>query len=62
MEAVISSPMAQSGTVITLVTAVLTIGGPFANASLYVGDLEVNVNEDQKLSLIHVLFKITHIK
>jgi hypothetical protein len=54
--------MAQSGTVITLVTAVLTIGGPFANASLYVGDLEVNVNEDQKLSLIHVLFKITHIK
>jgi hypothetical protein len=33
MEAVISSPMAQSGTVVALVTATLTIGGSFSNAS-----------------------------
>ncbi|WJX84742.1 hypothetical protein P8452_67283 [Trifolium repens] len=59
---VISSPMAQSGTVVALVAATLTTRGSLVNASLYVGDLEENGNEGQLLILIHVHFKITNIK
>lgn len=61
MAAAISSPMAQSATAVTPATAAL-VGGPFANASLYVGDLEGNVNEGQLYDLFSQVAQVVSIR
>ncbi|XP_045809594.1 polyadenylate-binding protein 3-like [Trifolium pratense] len=62
MAAVISSPMAQSPTIVAPATAALTTGGPFANASLYVGDLEGSVNEGQLFDLFSQVAQVVSIR
>jgi polyadenylate-binding protein len=62
MAAVISSPMAQSPTVVAPATAALTTGGPFANASLYVGDLDGSVNEGQLFDLFSQVAQVVSIR
>jgi len=59
--AAISSPMVQSPTMVAPATAALT-GGPFANASLYVGDLEESVNEGQLFDLFSQVAQVVSIR
>ncbi|KAK7357157.1 hypothetical protein VNO80_16440 [Phaseolus coccineus] len=60
MAAVVSSPMTQS---VTATAAPSTLGGgPFSNASLYVGDLDGNVNEEQLYDLFSQVAQIVSIR
>ncbi|CAI8604292.1 unnamed protein product [Vicia faba] len=61
MAAAISSQIAQSATVVAPMTAALT-GGPFANASLYVGDLEGSVIEAQLFELFSPVAPVLSIR
>ncbi|KAG4908019.1 hypothetical protein AAZX31_20G158200 [Glycine max] len=65
MAAAISSPMAQSvaaAATPVIAPGVALGGGPFANASLYVGDLEGNVNEEQLYDLFSQVAQIASIR
>ncbi|WVY99233.1 hypothetical protein V8G54_031384 [Vigna mungo] len=59
--AAVSSPMTQS---VTATAAPVTAlgGGPFSNASLYVGDLDGNVNEEQLYDLFSQVAHIVSIR
>ncbi|XP_004496416.1 polyadenylate-binding protein 3 isoform X2 [Cicer arietinum] len=61
MAAAISSPIVQSVTPVAPATPPLT-GGPFANASLYVGDLEGSVNEGQLYDLFSQVAQVVSIR
>lgn len=61
MATAISSPMAQSPSPVTATAAAMT-GGPFANSSLYVGDLEGNVNEGQLYDLFSQVAQVVSIR
>lgn len=61
MAAAISSQIAQSAAVVAPMTAALT-GGPFANASLYVGDLEGSVIEAQLFELFSQVAQVVSIR
>ncbi|KAE9611375.1 hypothetical protein Lal_00011575 [Lupinus albus] len=58
MAALISSPMVQSPVAPVTVIA----GGPIANSSLYVGDLEGNVNEGQLYDLFSHVAQVVSIR
>ncbi|XP_061345161.1 polyadenylate-binding protein 3-like isoform X3 [Gastrolobium bilobum] len=65
MAAAISSPMAQSAASVAPATAPVAAalaGGPFSNASLYVGDLEGNVNETQLYDLFNRVAPVVSIR
>jgi len=59
--AVVSSPMTQSVTATAAPSTALG-GGPFSNASLYVGDLDGNVNEEQLYDLFSQVAQIVSIR
>ncbi|XP_058769931.1 polyadenylate-binding protein 5-like [Vicia villosa] len=61
MAAAISSQIAQSAAVVAPMTAALT-GGPFTNASLYVGDLEGSVIEAQLFELFSQVAQVVSIR
>ncbi|XP_027366152.1 polyadenylate-binding protein 3 [Abrus precatorius] len=63
MAAAISSPMIQSaGTMAPASNLTALGGGTFANASLYVGDLEGNVNEGQLFELFGQVAQVVSIR
>ncbi|KAK7279775.1 hypothetical protein RJT34_24832 [Clitoria ternatea] len=64
MAAAISSAMTQSVVAVVPVTAPAAAlgGGPFVNASLYVGDLEGNVNEGQLYDLFSQVAQVVSIR
>jgi polyadenylate-binding protein len=62
MEAVNSSAMGQSPTVVAPATAALTTGGPFAIRSLYVGDLEECVDEGELFDLFSQVAQVVSIR
>ncbi|RDX74209.1 Polyadenylate-binding protein 3 [Mucuna pruriens] len=62
MAAAISSPMTQSVAASAPAPAVALGGGVFANASLYVGDLEGNVNEGQLYDLFSQVAQVVSIR
>jgi len=61
MAAAVSSPMTQSVTA-TAAPATALAGGTFSNASLYVGDLDGNVNEEQLYDLFSQVAQIVSIR
>ncbi|CAJ2629794.1 unnamed protein product [Trifolium pratense] len=62
MAAMISSTMAQSGTFVAPATAALTTGSQFVNASLYVGDLEGSVTEEQLFDLFSQVAQVVSVR